>query len=390
MLSDDESSKPKTLTEPDNGDGDDGSPPRRPTAVGAGGSDEDFDKGIEEFRQCDLSEYFNEADLRSWAVPEITFVRLDSILLSESIDKEPKQPDKQPQQNQDPNQIPKRMYLMEDALTGMNSQKAYISFALIGSKVGVNCFMGMSLQQPPEGIGQNLDSVCYNIQKSILHSVYNGIDVHEKIYSSVDLKEMIEPLANYVGVVTGTPSLKSQAIDAFDGHQIDRIVQGLRGLDFGILALAAPIPQKMLSDEEYIVLDQIQKAQVKTAGEKKRRVKYYLEVQNAYLRHLQLGQSIGHWQAGIYFFARTPDVFVRLRSLIKATYTDEGIRPRTLRTYDLKGLKKHLLDFGLLRNHRVESPIHHLLQYHFLTPLNSRMLSAFIHLPSELPIGTGD
>ncbi|HND83947.1 MAG TPA: hypothetical protein PKY54_11430, partial [Chitinophagales bacterium] len=77
----------------------------------------------------------------------------------------------------------------------------------------------------------------------------------------------------------------------------------------------------------------------------------------------------------------TADVFVRLMALIKAAYSDEEARPAPLRTHVIKGLKKHLLNFGLLRNARASKL--KLSQYKFLTPLNSRMLSAFIHLPKR-------
>ncbi|MBX9569637.1 MAG: hypothetical protein K2X77_12115 [Candidatus Obscuribacterales bacterium] len=383
MLPDDESLDKHPLADADNGNDGGGTPPRRRTAVGAGGPDDDFEKGIREFRLNDIEDPLNEAHLQSWPIPGITFVKLDGILNSVELDEECVQSNEQPPQNQDPNQMPKRLYLMEDALTGLSSQKAYIAFATIGNTVGVSYFMGLALQQPPEGMDQNLSSVCYNIQRSILNSVYNGIDIHQRIYSSDDLRTVIEPLANNIGVVTGIALLKSGAGDTFGQEQIERIASGLQGDEFGMLVLAAPIPQKMLSDEEYIILDQIQKAQQNGNRETKRRVKYYLKLQEAYLRHIQLGQSIGHWQVGVYFFAPKPDVFVRLQSLIKATYLDEGVRPTPVRTHVSRSLKKHLLDFGLLRNHRADSPIHKLLQYHFLTPLNSRMLSAYIHLPKR-------
>ena len=67
--------------------------------------------------------------------------------------------------------------------------------------------------------------------------------------------------------------------------------------------------------EEFSVLDQIQKAQENEDPEKKRRIKYYLELQDAYLKHIQLGTALGSWQVGTYFFARDASVFVRLQFL---------------------------------------------------------------------------
>lgn len=347
-----------------------------------------WEEKISDLRRYDLDYAEDQPpkaeDLVSWPIPGLTFVRVDGILRSWDLEQEKQQRNQQPQQQQDPNQLPKRMYLMEDALTGLNSQKAYVAYAIIGSKTGVNYYMGMSLQNPPEGMEtSNLGQICYEIQKSILHSVYNGVDINKNAYSADDIKALIAPLAQNVGIVTGVASLKSTGGDTLESEQIERIANGLQGFDFGMLMLAAPAPQRLVSEEEFIILENIQKAQENEDPEKKRRIKYFLELMDAYLKHIQLGQAIGHWQVGVYFFSPRPDVFVRLRSLIKATYTDEGSRPTPLRTHVFKGLKEHLVNFGLLANPRVDNNGHKLFEYMYLSPLNSRMLSAYMHLPKR-------
>src|SRR5262249_41631219 len=100
----------------------------------------------------------------------------------------------------------------------------------------------------------------------------------------------------------------------------------------------------------------------------------------------QLGTAIGSWQVGVYFFAPDRSVFVRLQSLIRATYVDETSRPTPLRTHEFPGLKQHVSQLGLLQNQRAGGNFSQLLGYSFVTPLNSRMLSAYIHLPKrEMP-----
>ncbi len=49
------------------------------------------------------------------------------------------------------------------------------------------------------------------------------------------------------------------------------------------MVLAAPIPKAYVTKEEFHVVDQIQRAQENEDPEKKRRIKYYLELQDAYL-----------------------------------------------------------------------------------------------------------
>lgn len=354
------------------------------------------DRNIWEEKIADLRRYDLDAldlepitpnDLVSWPVPGLTFVRVDGILRSWDIEREKQQQQQQPQQNQDPNQGPKRMYLMEDALTGLHSQKANLAFLVLGSKTGVQYYAGASIPAPPDSNGDvDLTNVSYTTLKSILHSVYNGVDIYKDPFSSETMKQMVAPLSNHVGIVTGIPSLKSTAGDTMESEQIERLANGLQGHDFGFLILAVPIPKAFVTQAEFDVVDQIQRAQENEDPEKKRKIKYYLELQDAYLKHIQLGTAIGCWQVGAYFFAPDRSVFARLQSLIQATYVDETSRPTPLRTHEIRGLRPHVEQFGLLKNQRTDEHFQTLLGYRFLTPLNSRLLSAYVHLPKrEMP-----
>ena len=390
MLPNEDNDEAQPMPEVEKGDGGNGLPPRRPTAVGAGGPDDEFEDAIRELRRLDLDEgdeAITEA-FQSRPIPGLTFVRVDGIFRSWEIEEEEKNRNQRNTKQSGPTVLPKRTYLMEDALTGLNSQKAYISYIVLGNTKYVNFYMGLSLQSTPQELEENeMAEICFDIQKAILNCVQsNGIDFHNKIYSSKDLKTKIEPLAKYVGITTGFASLKHLSQSTLDSGQIERIVSGMKGLEFGLMVIAAPVPSKLVEDEEYIVLDQIRKAQENGDTRMKRRIKYYLELQEIYLKHIQLGKAIGHWQVGVYFFAPKAEVFARLVSLIKATLTDEELRPTPLRIHVFEGLKEHLLDFGLLRNSRKDRTKSILFQYKFLTPLNSRMLSAYINLPkTDMP-----
>lgn len=347
-----------------------------------------WEERIADLRRYDLDALDENPDLAgeivSWPMPELTFVRIDGILRSWDIEREKQQQGQQQQPKQDPNQMPQRMYLMEDALTGLSGQKTNLAYLMIGSKTGVNYYMGMSAPAGSDTASDgNPTETSYTTLKSILHSVYNGVDICPDAFSADSIKSMISPLANNVGIITGIPALKSTGGDTLESEQIERIANGLQGHNFGILMLAVPIPNNFVSREEFAIVDQIQRAQENEDPEKKRRIKYYLELQDAYLKHIQLGTAIGSWQVGVYFFASERSVFIRLQSLIRATYVDESSRPTPLRTLELKGLKPHLEQFGLLRSVRTGENVPQLLSYKYLTPLNSRMLSAYIHLPKR-------
>ena len=156
------------------------------------------------------------------------------------------------------------MYLMEDAICGLHSQKANLSFLILGGKHGVNYYMGISL--PPGDIGNGAPEddeteLAYSSLKSILHSVYNGVDIYKDSFSADTIQSMISPLANNIGVVTGIPALKSTGGDTSESEQIERLASGLSGHDFGMLVLAVPIPNAYVTKEEFAVVDKIQGAQ---------------------------------------------------------------------------------------------------------------------------------
>lgn len=366
------------------------------------GQDDTRDRNIWEERIADLRRYdldnldadpINPAEITSWPVPNLTFVRVDGILRSWDIEREKQQQGQQQQPDQDPSKPPKRMYLMEDALTGLHGQKANLAYLIMGSKTGVQYYMGASLPGSVDngnGAGSTVAesaAVSFQSLKSILHSVYNGVDIYKDAFTAETMKSMVAPLTNHIGVITGIPALKSTGGDTMESEQIERLAGGLSGHEFGILILAVPIPNQYVNKEEFSVVDQIQRAQENEDPEKKRRIKYYLEMQDAYLKHIQLGTAVGCWQVGTYFFAADRSVFIRLQSLIRATYVDESSRPTPLRTAEVKGLKPHLEQFGLIKNQRISDVSDQtLMSYRLLTPLNSRMLSAYIHLPKhEMP-----
>ncbi|MBK9143891.1 MAG: ATP-binding protein [Candidatus Melainabacteria bacterium] len=352
-----------------------------------------WEEKIADLRRYDLDELdvrpVDPSSLTSWPIPDMTFVRIDGVLRSWDIEREKNQQQNQPQQgqDQDPSKPPRRMYLSEDALTGLHSQKANLAFLVLGSKTGVKYYMGVQIPgDGTNGDGETPKMVSYSSLKSIMHSVYNGVDIAPEPFDSEQLQEAVAPLAHHCGLVTGIPALKSTAGDTIESEQIERLANGLQGHDFGFLVLAIPIPNHKVSKEEFLIVDQIQRAQENEDPEKKRRIKYYLELQDSYLRHIQLGTAVGMWLTGVYFFAAERSVFVRLQSLIRATYVDETSRPTPLRTHEIKGLGPHIQQFGLLRNKRSDEIFQELLEYKFLSPLSSRTLSAFVHLPKrEMP-----
>ena len=224
-----------------------------------------WEERIADLRRYDLDNLeanpIDPAEIISWPIPGLTFVRVDGVLRSWDIEREKQQQGQQQQQDPDPSKPPKRMYLMEDALTGLYGQKANLAFLVLGSKTSVTYYMGIS--QPTRGDDHGTESqeqISYNSIKSLLHSVYGGVDVYKKPFSAEQIQEMIAPLTKYTGIVAGIPALKSTAGDTVESEQIERLAAGLQGHEFGFLVLAVPIPAPNVTKEEFAVVDQIQRA----------------------------------------------------------------------------------------------------------------------------------
>jgi hypothetical protein len=386
---DDESNTPDPIpeTEPTGPGQGGGRRPRRRTAVGQGGPDDHnrvWEEKIADLRRYDLdaleTERWKQLDFISWPLPHLTFFELSGV--SSAGEEAPDEQLLPVSPNPDQNPIERRVYSMEDALIGLNNQKANLCFCAIGSQTAVKYYLGMSLPGIIEAEENETNRSDYDALKSILQSACNDIQIFKDPFTSESLKTMIMPLTRYVGVVTGVPALKPTAKGVMDWDQISSVATGMKGQDFGIMILAVPIPNDFVSREEFNVIDQIQRAMETNFEDQKRRIEYYLELQNAYLKHIQLGTAIGSWQVGVYFFAPDTSSFSRLKALLRETYADEASRPTPLRTHEMYGLKEHVEQFGLLRNTRAEKNVQTLLCYRFLTPLNSRSLSAYVHIPS--------
>jgi hypothetical protein len=333
--------------------------PRRPTAIGLGGRGDGAP---------DSSELIS-----SWPLPDLTFVRIDGVRVQQGNQQKVAE-------RHDPSPVPKRMHLMEDALIGLHSQTAYVAFLVLGNKGAVNYYLGTSVPSPenyPNADTTPSATSCESL-KCVLQSVYAGINICEQPFPADAIKAMVTPLAQNIGVVTGIPSLQS--------NQIEKLAAGLCTHEFGFLILAVPVPIPYVNREEFSVMDQIERARTSMDQGKVTHDQHYFALQESYLRNLQLATTIGAWQVGGYYFARDRSIFIRLESLIRVTYLDTSSHLPLIRTHEMKGLKPHVEQFGLLINQRANDELQTLRSYRYLTPLKSRNLSAYVHLPKhEMP-----
>ena len=273
---------------------------------------------------------------------------------------------------------PTGLYEMQDALIGLHSQNAHIAYLWLSDRTGVNFYMGASFQ-PARGLSEtDMAELSYDIQKSILQNIHPGIDI-QKIVSSEDLIAKIEPFSAYVGGATYYVS--ETATEEELEHQssaIKRITDGLIGLESGMLVLAVPAPLKR-QEQDKPGSDQAQPL----ATSLDRAIGLGDCVPDAAkARQTVPRNSQRIWLAGLYYFAPKADVFVRLQSLLKTAYTAGASSNERLKTYVIKGMKEHLLQFGMINN-RSSGSTEEVSPYKFLMALSSHELSTFVQFPKK-------
>ncbi|MFN8659819.1 MAG: hypothetical protein U0105_26020 [Candidatus Obscuribacterales bacterium] len=188
-----------------------------------------------------------------------------------------------------------RRYTMLDALSGLHAQKCNVAFLVCGQQTRCDLYLGMM----PPGITADAESsdsedLTAITLRSLLHNIFgSSIEVARESVSVQVVSNIIAPLATLVGCVTGMPSES----ETERGRAIERICRLFYGYSFGLFVVAAPIPPRLVNEEENLVLEQISKAETAHDPDRKRRIKYCLELLQAY--QAQLRQSIavedGRW-----------------------------------------------------------------------------------------------
>ena len=351
-----------------------------------------WEEKIADLRRLYLINDKHESDIISHPMTNLIFVKVESLLRTWDLELEKQRRNQNTNQPQDPKQGPKRLYPMESAIISSAKTNANIAYLILGSKTKIEFYYGSSMykfeQSPPDDLTDTNQIVNdnFNLIKHGLSTVFRGIEFNPKQYFGSDIVKLIEPYANYIGIATGNPALRLDPLDSNDFYQVDRLAAGLRKSKFGVLTLASPIPQTYVMNELESVLEQLEKTQMAEDAQKKHIVKQYLELMEIYKNQIINGVSLGMYQSIVYFFANDYNSFVQLEASMRAIYSDVNSKPTPFRLIKNDNFKDHLLNFGLISSPRPDKSYNPLMGYKYMTPLNSRQLSAYIHLPKqELP-----
>ncbi len=304
-------------------------------------------------------------DLIFWKIPDLTFARLKVRVKNPSQWDTGKLVETATPEYEEFTKLPQFSYVMENALIGFHSANANLAFLTMGTSTLAEFYLGISLpDECPKSSSAKRKS--YSALHSLISSVYQDqIEVSEAI-EAAEIQRLLTPVCRYTGLLSGFPRIR----DSNSSAQLQRIRSGVAGHQFGVLTLAVPIPDAVVLQES---------AQLEQLKHKSKKEKESAELKQ---RECQLSRDIGMWLTSTYFFAADRSVFARLRSLLRATYTDEIVRPTRLQIREADALRPLIETFGLLRYKETESTLA-IWNHKFLSPLSSRSLSAYVHLPSD-------
>jgi len=255
---------------------------------------------------------------------------------------------------------------MEDLVTGFHGQGLPFAYLILGRRDQVQVYVG--LQGPQAEI----------LLATALRGTFPAIELAEKPTEKLGSALRQTALFNHLGRLTGIPTLKTRGENDREGsvQQIERLLRGLYGEEWGYLVLARPTEDALVSQMAYQGFEQIRQvsALVKksvqiapgtTSEQTDRQAQYCVELLEKNLERLNRGKAQGTWQVEVYFFAASEAMLDKAKALLKSIFAGKDSMPDPLRTFKCTG-------GSALAQH---DP--------FITLLNSYELSILTQLPRE-------
>ncbi len=254
---------------------------------------------------------------------------------------------------------------MEDLVTGFHDQDSPFAYLLLGNRQGIEIFIGLKDQDPER------------LLASGLRGTFPGIQLAGQAEMQMGSQRKDSGIFNYTGRLTGIPTRKSGAQlqmrtpggalgeqgrvpEGSRVQQIERLVRGLYGEDWGYLVWATPVPigdtvrganqrlteltqvsARIHSQENYQATQtqtvtnttQVTNATSQTVDRTDHLAQHITELLERDLQRYRMGKAQGMWQAEVYFFASKPEVLSKLKSLLRAIFAGEDSFPDPLRTF---------------------------------------------------------
>lgn len=397
--------KPKLEREPEragsgisggSGSGSGSGRPPRPTAVGLGGSDDEFDSG--KWRPS----IFDSPDggildwnrVQSNPIYGLRFVQLDSYPRPGSLDADGNAVNVHPVTMwRDESKLANWISRSQAKLDELHKRQASIAYFVHGSRTGCTEYFGASIGASAEEDGFVEQLLRELVRPGVVEAKGEPVATAELI-DSEEIMDVIEADCIYSEILIGLPkgvaygegvgpSIAGGTLDNSTYGSFWIAMAGLYGHTFGILTLARPYPEQARRAEESALIRWIEAASVNQERCEKPKLKYYLDWQRYYLNMFQACETEALWSVSCYAFCRESSVSIRLSSLLRHYFTDHNNRIIISEARKDAELGQSILQFGLIQE-RSDAPTPGAYRgYPFLMPLTSRALTTYFPICAE-------
>jgi hypothetical protein len=303
-----------------------GGKPPKPTAVGTGGSGDDDDY----YRRVAYRSESNAPvkTIPSWPLPDLIFKLINGAGAAD--------------------------YDIAAALPDLHKAGANIAHLVLSSGSDVLTAFGIT------------DSASASLPES---ATIDRAEIDKRIHT----------LSRSVGTVTGlpVPSAANNVLPA-----LESLAAELAGHSFGILTLAAPVPQARFELDEEALLANIEQAKLDNDSETAKRSRYRMQSDLLLLERLRKGAANGLWQNCTYIFSSQRQTFNQLSTGIIQRLGDIMVKPTLICHVDLS-LVSHLESLAMPLSRWSNDELPSLDTYKHLTPLSCEQLALFLSRPQQ-------
>ncbi len=223
---------------------------------------------------------------------------------------------------------------MEDLITGCHGQKLTFAYLVLGRGNVVQVYVGLQ--------GPGADAIL----STALRGAFPAIELAERPVERLGSELNATPIFSYKGRLTGVPTLKAERTKEHAGtvQQIERLLRGMYGEQWGYLVVARPVEGSCVLQmaaglfQKVYELSPLVKRNVPlgpnvTAEQVDRRAQYCVELLEKQLDRLDRGKAQGMWHTDVHLFAATETGLDRARALCNAIFAGEDSAPEPVRTF---------------------------------------------------------
>ena len=262
--------------------------------------------------------------------------------------------------------------LMEDLISGLHEAGIPLIFGVFGKLDRIEITLGTFSDE-----GRNAEDNLKTL-KTVVRGSFHGVEVED--YAPDYLRNRLQAFS-HLGLLTGTPKERLES-DRVQVEQIERIIRGLYGREFGYLVAAKPMRNYEINDLYNSVLNEMRLIgdYEKSVGAESPIGGRYRKLLDIYINKLQLAKAQGMWHTAIYLLASDVETRNHVKALAKTVFGGRESLPDRIRVFDIDRM---IQVPALIRNMAPFSPGQFIYPYSLMSSLNSNDLANFIHLPSQ-------